>query len=35
MLGSIGEYFVWWQLPLFVVLIAIIIGYVIWRRKQV
>ena len=35
MLGAFSDYFVWWQLPLFALLIAIIIGYVIYRRRQV
>jgi len=32
--ADFGDYFVWWQIPLVILLILVIVGYVIYRRKQ-
>jgi len=34
LLGVAAAWFRWWQLPLLVVLIALIIGLVMYRRRQ-
>ena len=33
MLAAISKYFVWWQLPLLVVVVALIV-FLIWRRRS-
>jgi cytochrome c-type biogenesis protein CcmH/NrfF len=33
-LAAISDYFVWWQIPLALLLIVVIIFYVIYRKKQ-
>lgn len=34
MLADIGDYFVWWQIPLVLVLIGLIVFLVWWRKRQ-
>ena len=34
MLAAFGDYFVWWQLPIFILLIVVIIGWIMYRKKQ-
>jgi len=34
MLAGIGDYFVWWQIPLILLLVVVIVFYVIYRRRQ-
>jgi cytochrome c-type biogenesis protein CcmH/NrfF len=29
-----GEYFVWWQIPLVLVLVGLIVFWMIYRRRQ-
>jgi hypothetical protein len=33
-LAAIGDYFVWWQLLLLIALVALIVFWVMYRRKQ-
>jgi hypothetical protein len=34
LLADIGDYFVWWQIPMVLVLVALIIFWKIYRSKQ-
>ena len=34
MLGAVSEYFYWWQIPLVLILIALIAFLVWYRRRQ-
>ena len=34
MLAGIGDYFYWWQIPLVILLIALIVFWKIYRSRQ-
>ena len=33
-IAAMGDYFFWWQIPLVIVLVALLIGWKIYRNKQ-
>ena len=33
-LAAVGDYFVWWQIPLLIGLVALIIFWMMYRRRQ-
>jgi hypothetical protein len=34
LVAAIGDYFVWWQLPLVILLIALLVFYKIYKNRQ-
>ena len=34
LLADVGDYFVWWQIPLVLVMILLVVFLVIYRRRQ-
>jgi cytochrome c-type biogenesis protein CcmH/NrfF len=33
-LGAFGDYFVWWQLPLVILLVVLIVFWIMYRKRQ-